>query len=101
MGNYWKFVKNEDSILEKVLGRHHYWHYNTEVSKQADIYMVKVVMPKGGMHNFHRHPEMNEILYILKGNAEQWVEGDSKILKPGDSVYIEAKCSSCHFQPGS
>lgn len=101
MGKYWKFVKEEDSILEKVMGRHHYWHYNAEVSKQADIYMVKVVMPKDGMHNFHRHPEMSEILYILKGNAEQWVEGDRKILKPGDSVYIEANVVHATFNTGN
>lgn len=100
MGNYWKFVKEEDSILEKVVGRDHYWHFNAEVSRQADIYMVNVVMPKDGMHNFHRHPEMNEILYILKGQAEQWVEGDMKILKPGDSVYIEADVVHATFNTG-
>ena len=32
---------------------------------------------------------MNEILYILKGKAEQWVEDEKQILGPGDSVYID------------
>lgn len=89
MGKYWKFVKDSETVKEQVLGRDHYWHFNADVSKQADTYMVKVMMPVGGMHNFHRHPEMNEILYILKGTCEQWVEDEKQILKAGDSVYID------------
>ena len=89
MSRYWKFVKDSETIKENVLGRDHYWYFNAEITKQADTYMVKVVMPVGGMHNFHRHPEMNEILYILKGTAEQWVEDEKQILKAGDSVYID------------
>ncbi|EAR00777.1 cupin domain-containing protein [Maribacter sp. HTCC2170] len=89
MSKYWKFVKDSETIKERVLGRDHYWHFNADMTNQADTYMVKVVMPVGGMHNFHRHPEMNEILYILKGTAEQWVENERQILKAGDSVYID------------
>jgi len=100
MGGYWKFVKDRDTICEKESGRDHYWHYSAEISKQADLYMVKVVMPKGGTHNFHRHPEMSEILYILKGEAEQWVEGEKRILKANDSVYIEANVVHATFNAG-
>ena len=89
MSKYWKFVKDSETIKETVLGRDHYWHFNADVSKQADTFMVKVVMPVGGMHNFHRHPEMNEILYILKGTCEQWVDDEKQILSAGDSVYID------------
>ena len=63
--------------------------------------MVKVVMPVGGMHNFHRHPEMNEILYILKGTAEQWVEDDKQILKAGDSVYFDLNVVHGTFNAGN
>ncbi len=101
MTKYWKFVKNEDTVKEQVLGRNHHWHYNAEVSRQADTYLVKVVIPKGGMHNFHRHPEMHEILYILKGTAEQWVEDEKQLLGPGDSVYINRNVVHATFNAGS
>lgn len=101
MSKYWKFIKEENTIEEKVLGRNHHWHYNAEISEQAGIYMVKVVMPVGGMHNFHRHPEMNEILYILKGTAEQWVEDDKRILKAGDSVYFDPNVVHGTFNAGN
>ena len=89
MDSYWKFVNNKEVPRERVLGRDHYWDYNSENSKKADTYMVKVVMKEGDFHDFHRHPEMNEIQYILKGKAEQWIEDEMKILEVGDSVYID------------
>ena len=87
-------------MYEKAFGRVHYWHYHPEIIKQADSYMVKVVMPKGGGHNFHVHPEMNEILYVLKGTAEQWVEDEMQILEEGDSVYIAANVAHGTFNAG-
>lgn len=97
----WKFVKNKDTLHEKVLGRAHYWHYNPEITKGAGIIMVKVKMLVGGSHNFHRHPKMNEILYILKGKAEQWVEDDMQILETGDSVYIDSNVVHGTFNAGN
>ena len=100
MSKYWQFVKDKNTTVEEVDGRDHYWHYNKELSNKADTYMVKVIMKKGGMHNFHRHPEMNEILFFLKGRAEQWVEDDMQILGPGDSVYIDPNIVHATFNAG-
>ena len=100
MDKFRKFVKDHNTVKERVLGRDHYWYFNAELSEQADTYMVKVVMEKGGMHNFHRHPEMNEILYILRGTAEQWVEDEKQMLGPGDSVYIAPDVVHATFNAG-
>ena len=89
MSKYWKFIKNHETIKEKVLGRDHFWHFNPEITINADLIMVKVLMPPGGMHHFHRHPKMSEILYFLKGKAEVWVENEMQVLGPGESVYID------------
>ncbi|MEQ9290231.1 MAG: cupin domain-containing protein [Cyclobacteriaceae bacterium] len=100
MGKFWKFTKEDQCVHEKVTGREHYWHYNAEITEQAGTYLVKVVMPVGGKHDFHRHPEMNEILYITKGTAEQWVEDEKQILGPGDSVYIDPNIVHATFNAG-
>lgn len=100
MSKYWKFVKGKETKKEPDNTRDHYWHFNNVESEHADTYMVKVVMEKGGCHNFHRHPEMNEILYILKGTAEQWVEGEKQLLGPGDSVYIDPNVVHATFNVG-
>ena len=83
------------------MGRNHYWHYHPEIVHGAETLMVKIVMPKGECHNFHRHPEMNEILYILEGTAEQWIEDEMQILKKGDSVYIDPNLVHATFNIGS
>jgi len=87
-------------MFERAFGRDHHWHYHPEIIKQADSYMVKVVMPEGGGHNFHVHPEMHEILYVLKGTAEQWIEDEMQLLEAGDSVYIGANVAHGTFNAG-
>ena len=87
-------------MFERAFGRDHHWHYHPKIIKQADSYMVKVVMPEGGGHNFHVHPEMHEILYVLKGTAEQWIEDEMQLLEAGDSVYIGANVAHGTFNAG-
>ena len=87
-------------MFEKAFGRDHFWHYHPDIVEQAGTYMVKVLMPKGGGHNFHVHPEMHEIIYVLKGTAEQWIEDEMQILKEGDSVYIGANIAHGTFNVG-
>lgn len=100
MAKTWKFVKEKDMLFEKAFGRDHYWHYHPETIEKAESYMVKVVVPKGDGHDFHKHPEMHEILYILKGRAEQWVEDEMQYLEAGDSVYIDADVVHATFNAG-
>ncbi|HEA22902.1 hypothetical protein LCGC14_0772830 [marine sediment metagenome] len=100
MKQTWKFVKEKDQFFEKAFGRDHYWHYHPEVIEGAESYMVKVVVPEGDGHNFHKHPEMHEILYILKGRAEQWIEDEMQLLEVGDSVYIDADVAHATFNAG-
>lgn len=100
MAGNWKFIKEKDMMYEETVGRVHYWHYHPEIIEGADSYMVKVVMPEGGGHNFHVHPKMHEILYIVKGTAEQWIEDEMQLLNVGDSVYIDANVAHGTFNAG-
>ena len=100
MSKQWKFVKEKDLMFEETVGRLHFWHYHPDVIERADSYMVKVVVPEGMGHDFHRHPKMHEILYILKGRAEQWIEDEVQFLEAGDSVYIDADVAHGTFNAG-
>ncbi len=100
MSKNWKFVKEKDQMFERAFGRDHYWHYHPESIEGAESYMVKVVVPEGDGHNFHVHPKMHEILYILKGRAEQWIEDEMQFLEAGDSVYIDADVVHATFNAG-
>jgi oxalate decarboxylase/phosphoglucose isomerase-like protein (cupin superfamily) len=100
MSKNWKFVKEKDMMFEKAFGRDHYWHYHPDVIEGAESYMVKVVVPEGAGHDFHVHPKMHEILYIVKGMAEQWIEDEMQVLEVGDSVYIDANVGHATFNVG-
>jgi quercetin dioxygenase-like cupin family protein len=52
------------------------------------LYMARMNMPPGGAHPFHRHPEREEIIYVIAGTAEQWVDRESRILGPGEMAHV-------------
>ncbi|MEX2381038.1 MAG: cupin domain-containing protein [Opitutales bacterium] len=86
----WRFVSFGDAEVEPMPGRTHHWYCKPGLMKDTDLLMVRVHFPPGGSHKFHYHPKMEEILYVLSGTAEQWVDKEKRILGPGDSLYLEA-----------
>ncbi|MBM1105718.1 cupin domain-containing protein [Aurantibacter crassamenti] len=96
----WTFMKKDDLMYEKVFGREHFWHYHPELIKQGDCYMVKVIVKEGEGHTFHKHPKMNEILYVLNGTAEQWVENEMQLLNAGESIFIPSDVGHATFNGG-
>ncbi|MBY5960144.1 cupin domain-containing protein [Membranicola marinus] len=100
MKKKWNFIQHDDQLFEKVDDRSHYWHSHPTLNENADSYMVKVIIKAGDGHDFHVHPEMHEILYVLRGKAEQWIEDEMRILEAGDSVYIDANVVHGTFNAG-
>ena len=48
-------------------------------------------MRPGTGHRFHHHPEREEIIYIVDGVAEQWVDREKRRLKAGECAFIPKK----------
>ena len=72
----------------------HDWGTFAAVSSPADgaerIMTVEAVFLPGKCHDFHRHPNQEEVIYVLSGQLEQWVEEERCLLGPGDAVVIPA-----------
>jgi quercetin dioxygenase-like cupin family protein len=100
MSSYHKFILEKDTKIVNYEGRGHRWYFNPDETKGAETILVHVIIKKGDGHSFHRHPEMNETLYVLKGTAEQWVEKERKILQKGDAVYIDPNVVHATFNVG-
>ncbi|MFN7138236.1 MAG: cupin domain-containing protein [Limisphaerales bacterium] len=96
----WRFVSFSEAEVEKLHGRTHFWHCKPGMVQDTDLLLVRVKMEPGMAHRFHVHPKMEEILYILSGTAEQWVEQEKKILKAGDSLYLPANVVHATFNVG-
>ena len=51
--------------------------------------VMDVTLGPGKMHDFHKHPDQDEMIIVKSGRVVQWLEQDSRELGPGDSVYID------------
>jgi quercetin dioxygenase-like cupin family protein len=58
------------------------------ITANEQLMLVRVRMPPGRAHQFHRHPHMEEALYYLEGRGEQWVGQERRILGPGDVAHV-------------
>ncbi len=54
----------------------------------------------GKGHDFHKHPDQEEALYVVQGEVEQWVDRKMQMLKPGDAVFVPADMVHASFNVG-
>ena len=52
--------------------------------------VLDVSIVPGQGHDFHKHPDQDELIVVHSGRLEQYLEVESETLGPGDSVFIEA-----------
>ena len=58
------------------------------VPESANLCALDVKLQPGKGHDFHRHPNQEELIFVRSGNVEQWVLDENKPLGPGDAVFI-------------
>ena len=83
-----RFVTQAEMQVETLPWGPHDWLCRPGLTDARNLLLVRVHMPAGQAHKFHVHPEMEEIIYILSGRAEQWVDREKKILSPGQIAHI-------------
>jgi len=79
----------------------HEWLSRPGLTEADELLLVRVRMPPGRAHQFHRHPAMEEIIYVVSGTAEQWVDRDRRLLGPGDSAHIPKDVVHGTYNAGS
>jgi len=83
----------------------HAWGVFAAVSSPADgaerIRAVEATFLPGKAHDFHRHPNQEEVIYVLGGELEQWVEDERRLIGTGDAVVIPAGVVHASFNVGT
>jgi quercetin dioxygenase-like cupin family protein len=79
---------SDNMVVEELPWGPHEWLCRPDIVAADKLLLVRVRVPVGKAHEFHRHPEMEEIIYIEAGTAEQWVDREKRLLGPGDSAHI-------------
>jgi quercetin dioxygenase-like cupin family protein len=83
-----RFVTRREMVVERLPWGPHDWLCRPDIVEAEKLLLVRVHMPPGKGHAFHRHPAMEEIIYVVSGKAEQWVDREKRILGPGDMAHI-------------
>ena len=76
------------------------WMSHPPSTGSKDLTVIEVNITPGNGHNFHKHPDQEEVIYVISGRVEQWLAQESRILGPGDSVFIGADVVHASFNVG-
>ena len=77
------------------------WLCNPPSTGAAQLTVIDVTLLPGKGHDFHKHPDQEEVILCIAGQVEQWVDREKRILSPGDSAFIPADVVHASFNAGT
>jgi len=83
-----RFVTSREAVVEELAWGPHEWLARAGLTESKQLQLVRVSMPPGKAHRFHRHPALEELVYVVAGRLRQWVGRESRILGPGELAHI-------------
>jgi quercetin dioxygenase-like cupin family protein len=93
------FVKQGDVKQDRfdwgVIG----WRVVPTTGSRA-LVVMDVTLEPGSGHDFHRHPGQEEVIIVKQGQIVQYIEQQSTLLGPGDSVYLDEGVVHASFNDG-
>jgi quercetin dioxygenase-like cupin family protein len=94
-----RFVRQAEIREERFEWGKVLWRCVPENTGAGQIVVMDVTLDTGG-HDFHYHPGQEEMIVVKAGRIEQWIDRESAVLGPGDSVYIDADVVHASFVLG-
>jgi quercetin dioxygenase-like cupin family protein len=95
-----KFMIRSDVAPETLDWGQLRWLSNPPATGAAALTVIDVTLAPGKGHDFHKHPDQEEVLLIVAGRVEQWVDREKRILGPGDSAFVPAGVVHASFNAG-
>ena len=96
-----RFVTAAELQVEASAWGPHEWLSRPGLTEAEQLLLVRVRMPAGRGHQFHRHPGMEEIIYIISGTAEQWVDREARTLRAGETAHIPRDVVHATYNAGA
>lgn len=95
-----KFVSANDVEREQLDWGELGWISRPSMTNSQDVMVIEVSLKAGHGHDFHKHPNQEEVIYVMKGEVEQWLETEKRILRAGDSIFIGVNSVHASFNTG-
>jgi len=62
--------------------------------------VIDVSLDPGQGHDFHKHPDQEEVIVVRAGEIEQWLEDEKTVLGPGEAVFVGMGTVHASFNTG-
>lgn len=85
-----------DSLDWGTLG----WLSHPPLTGARNLTVIDVSLKPGHGHNFHKHPDQEEVIFVVEGTVEQWIDRQKRLLSPGNSAFIDAGVVHASFNVG-
>ena len=95
-----KFVLSKDTPQELLDWGSLRWMSHPPSTGAGQLTVIEVMLQPGKGHDFHKHPEQEEVIYVVSGRVEQWLEQEKRDLYFGDSLFIPADTVHASFNTG-
>lgn len=82
------FITEAETMKEEFDGRTNVWVCHPKITNAKDLQICRANFPPGEGHSFHHHPELEEVIYVIEGEIEQWVGKEKHLLKVGEVAHI-------------
>ena len=92
-----KFIPATEADREQLDWGALAWLSRPQTTGAKDLVVIEVSLSPGGGHNFHKHPDQEEVIYVIEGTVEQWLRDEKQMLSSGDSVFIPADVVHASF----
>lgn len=66
------------------------WISHPASTGSARLVVLHATLQPGDAHPFHLHPDQDEVVHVLSGQVEKWIDRDRRLLGPGDSAFLPA-----------
>lgn len=76
------------------------WLSHPPKTGASQLTVIDVTLSPGKGHDFHKHPDQEEVIYIVAGKVEQWIGQEPRVLGPGDSAFMPADMVHASFNVG-
>jgi quercetin dioxygenase-like cupin family protein len=64
------------------------WASRPEDTGSKNLVVIEVTLAPGQGHDFHKHPQQEEIIYMIEGTVEQWLRDKKQVISRGDVTFV-------------
>jgi quercetin dioxygenase-like cupin family protein len=86
--HFLRFVTSLEAQVEVLPWGPHEWLARAGLVQAEKLQLVRVTMPPHRAHRFHRHPALEELLYVVSGRLRQFVGRESRVLAAGEIAHV-------------